>query len=91
MLAPSVPVLAVVLPFHCLHTSLQTCNICGLPDPGPAPYDADAPRQRTMQILAPLVPTVAVVLPEATLMLSPLRFTRRESRRSWPSSSVLKL
>ena len=44
-----------------------------------------------MQILAPLVPTVAVVLPEATLMLSPERLTRRESRRSWPSSSVLKL
>ncbi len=44
-----------------------------------------------MQVLAPLVPTVAVVLPEATLILSPERFTRRESRRSWPSSSVLKL
>ena len=47
--------------------------------------------QRTMQILAPLVPTLAVVLPDATWMLSPERFTRRESRRSWPSSSVLKL
>ena len=44
-----------------------------------------------MQILAPLVPTLAVVFPEATLMLSPERFTRRESRRSWPSSRVLKL
>ena len=48
-------------------------------------------RRRTMQVLAPLVPTLAVVLPDATWMLSPERFTRRESRRSWPSSRVLKL
>jgi len=47
--------------------------------------------QLTMQTLEPLVPTEARVLPDWTLMLSPERFTFRESRRSCPSSSVLKL
>ena len=46
----------------------------------------------TMQTLAPLVPTVAVVLPDTMRMLSPLRRIRSESRMSLPpSSSVLKL
>lgn len=47
--------------------------------------------ERTMHTLEPFMPTVAVVLPPATLMTLPLRLTRSESRRSAPFSSVLKL